>query len=367
MNPAMLRILVGLALVWAAAVSTANALPGSTPPVVCPTCTPVFYGGLNGSACYRIPSIIRTHTGALLAFAENRKDNCGDNGKQHDLVMRRSLDGGRSWGAMQVIMAGKVPCPGCPAAISNPNPVEVKLPNGTMAILFHYDTMNNPNPSHHGLDMQVWSLDDGMTWGTNPTVLSYPPQTNTGALIGPSVGIQAANGRIYFSAVFGDYHFLYWSTDYGKTWAASEKLMHLGECSIAFYVSPDDGRILMNCRVSAGLRHQVIFSAEGVPLSNATTVPGLIDPGCQGSLVNNGQGSLLFSNCNTTTSRSHMTVKSSPAGDGKQWSNGVNVWEGPSGYSQLVPLGTSRDTVGLLFECGLHSTYETISFAIVKL
>ena len=31
----------------------------------------------------------------------------------------------------------------------------------------------------------------------------YPPQNNTGALIGPSVGIQAASGTIYFSAVFG--------------------------------------------------------------------------------------------------------------------------------------------------------------------
>ena len=25
--------------------------------------------------------------------------------------------------------------------------------------------MNNPSPDHHGLDMQIWSFDDGESWG----------------------------------------------------------------------------------------------------------------------------------------------------------------------------------------------------------
>ena len=51
---------------------------------------------------------------------------------------------------------------------------------------------------------------DGLTWGAK-TVLSYPPQQNLGALIGPSVGLQAADGTLYFSAsqVGGPGHFLY--------------------------------------------------------------------------------------------------------------------------------------------------------------
>ena len=44
---------------------------------------------------------------------------------------------------------------------------------GTKAILLHYDTMNNPNPAHHGLDMQLWSFDDGRTWDHSGTVLAY--------------------------------------------------------------------------------------------------------------------------------------------------------------------------------------------------
>jgi hypothetical protein len=100
----------------------------------CDGCVPVFYGGLgNGSKCFRIPTIIQTHTGALLAFAENRVSDCGDNGKHHALVMRRSEDLGKTWGAMATVMEGTVPCPGCPAAISNPNPVEVEMKNVSLS------------------------------------------------------------------------------------------------------------------------------------------------------------------------------------------------------------------------------------------
>ena len=48
--------------------------------------------------------------------------------------------------------------------------------------------------------MQAWSHDDGLSW-TNGTVLSYPPQENMGAMVGPSVGLQSPRtGRLYFSA-----------------------------------------------------------------------------------------------------------------------------------------------------------------------
>jgi hypothetical protein len=39
---------------------------------------------------------------ALLAYAEGRKNGCGDYDGQHDLVLKRSLDNGATWG-MQVV------------------------------------------------------------------------------------------------------------------------------------------------------------------------------------------------------------------------------------------------------------------------
>lgn len=330
----------------------------------CSGCTAVFYSGLNRSACYRIPSIIKTSTGSLLAFAENRMTDCGDNGKHHALVMRRSTDDGASWGPMSTVVEGTVPCVGCPAAISNPNPVEVTMPDGSKSILMHYDTMNNPHGQDHGLDMQIWSHDDGATWGPG-SVIAYPPFNNTGGLIGPSVGIQAADGTIFFSTRSGGVGWLYWSKDYGESWTSSKgSAAAHSECSICFKTNKTGDRIMMNCRTGVGHRAQLEWTTAGKQVGDATYPAELIDPGCQGSLINQ-YGVLHTSNANTTSGRTHVTVKTS-TDQGGSWDTGVLAWSGPSGYSQLVSLGDPK-TVGLLFEAGAKSTYETISFKIMQL
>ena len=53
-------------------------------------------------ACYRIPAIINTSNGTLLAFAEGRKLDCGDFGKV-DILLRRSNDGGKNWSPQKII------------------------------------------------------------------------------------------------------------------------------------------------------------------------------------------------------------------------------------------------------------------------
>lgn len=258
-----------------------------------------------------------------------RISDCGDNGKLHDLVLRRSTDNGQTWGPMLLVRKGTVPCSGCPAAVSNPNPVEVTFPDGSKKVLLHFDTMNNPSLARHGLDMQMWSSDDGLSW-SNASVLAYPPQPNLGGLIGPSVGIQGANGAIYFSQISPNRNkTLYWSNDFGVTWSSSRPLSGLGECSIAFLNTSGIGDILMNCRVGGEKRAQIRWTPEGVP-GSITYPAGLIDPNCQGALINHG-GRMLFSNANTTNSRSHMTVKSS-RDEGMSWDEGVLVWAGKTPF-----------------------------------
>lgn len=331
----------------------------------CAGCTAVYYSGLNNSKCFRIPTIIRTHLGTLLAFAENRVSNCGDDGANHDLVVRRSHDLGNSWGPLITVKHGVAPCVGCPAAISNPNPVEVKHPDGTYKVLLHYDTMNNPSPSKHGLDMQIWSNDDGETW-ENATELSFPPIVNDGGMIGPSVGLQGASGTIYFSArqvggISPGGNFMYWSKDLGRTWIPSQQISSISsETSIAWLHNSSDERIIMSIR-TGNHRSQVIFDRDGIP-GNVTQPAGLIDPNCQGSLIN-VDGTLYLSNANTTSGRTHMAVKSS-VDQGTTWSSGVSVWTGPSAYSQLVGLDKGSK-LGLLFEAGDKSAYETISWVVV--
>ena len=160
--------------------------------------------------------------------------------------------------------------------------------------------------------------------------------------------------------VFGNSHWLYWSHDYGKTYTASTPVSGMGECSIAFLVDKVDGRIIMSCRTTRQERAQIIWSKEGVP--GEITYPGIIDPRCQGSIVNDGTGTLYLSNANSTTSRSNMVVRKS-TDQGLSWDQGVLVFSGPAAYSQLVPFPPEAKKLGLLFE----TTNSDIVFTTIKL
>src|SRR5687768_9592958 len=63
---------------------------------------PVFVSGRDGYHTFRIPALIPTAAGTLLAFCEGRKAGRGDSG-DIDTVMRRSGNGGKSWGPLQLV------------------------------------------------------------------------------------------------------------------------------------------------------------------------------------------------------------------------------------------------------------------------
>ena len=49
--------------------------------------TPVFCPGDNGYCCYRVPNLLVTDAGTMLAFVEARKYSCDDHGT-NDVVYR---------------------------------------------------------------------------------------------------------------------------------------------------------------------------------------------------------------------------------------------------------------------------------------
>ncbi len=61
-----------------------------------------FVGGTGGYHTYRLPVLVVTPKGTILAFADGRRRHAGDLGKI-DPVLRRSTTGGRSWLPMQVL------------------------------------------------------------------------------------------------------------------------------------------------------------------------------------------------------------------------------------------------------------------------
>ena len=60
------------------------------------TKTDVFVSGTGVYHTYRIPAVIMTPKGTLLAFCEGRKSSRSDHGDL-DLVLRRSTDDGQTW------------------------------------------------------------------------------------------------------------------------------------------------------------------------------------------------------------------------------------------------------------------------------
>merc|ERR1711871_1372238 len=136
-----------------------------------------------------------------------------------------------------------------------------------------------------------------------------------------------------------------WSDDAAKTYTATAvPYSGLNECSIAFGAgSTGDSELFMFCRT--GQHHRALLRwnlrNRTRPVPGPVMFPdGLIDPGCQGSILRSGSA-LYVSNANSTTARSNMTVKRSHD-NGVSWDQGRLVWSGPSGYSQLVELSEGK-------------------------
>uniref|UniRef100_A0A7S4SAV6 Sialidase domain-containing protein n=1 Tax=Alexandrium monilatum TaxID=311494 RepID=A0A7S4SAV6_9DINO len=329
----------------------------------------VFSPQMEGSACYRIPALVHLPSGGrgtLLAFAEQRVHNCSDDGV-NSIVVRRSLDGGESWEPRIITVAD-----GGGQAFSNSNPVAVTFPNGTRAVLLHYDTLANPTEAHRGRNMQRWSFDDGLTWTEPVDITKFMPKGFAGCMPGPASGVfNAKAGRIYFSCYgFGPKGFLYWSSDWGESWQHSDVHSPLVEPSIALLTN---GSVAMNCRSGRTFRTQMTWSENGTLLSQISRPAGLIDPNCQGSLVSLRQTAdrgalddhLFLSNNNTTSGRSHITIKRS-VDAGASWDSGHLVWAGPSGYSSLAAWehedGSGRHWMGLFFELGTTAYVQSLGF-----
>ena len=61
-----------------------------------------FVAGEGGYRSYRIPALLVTSKGIVLAFCEGRKNGSSDTG-DIDVLVKRSTDGGETWSPTQVV------------------------------------------------------------------------------------------------------------------------------------------------------------------------------------------------------------------------------------------------------------------------
>jgi sialidase-1 len=337
-----------------------------------PRYTEVFVAGESGYNTFRIPSIIATPRGTLLAFAEGRRDGTGDAG-DIDLVLKRSADAGQTWSPLQVVGDNG------PNTFGNPCPV-VDRTTGTIWLLTTQNRGSDrerdiiAGTSQAGRSVAVLrSTDDGVTWSAPEDISASVKQADwTWYATGPGVGIQTRAGRLVIPgnhAVRGtgvhQSHVVF-SDDGGRSWQMGGSAdPGTNESQV---VELTDGRLMLNMRnhpPKAENFRMVGTSADGGrSWSQAKPDRALIEPPAQASLIRSttvetdGRSRLLFSNP-ASARRERMTVRMSED-EGAAWPVSRVVHEGPAAYSSLVVLPDR--SIGLLFERGDRSAYEKITF-----
>ncbi len=342
----------------------------------------VFIAGMNGIARYRIPGIVVTPKGTVLAYSEARRNDSFDWG-EIEIHLRRSVDGGKSWEASQQIAHHGKRFEGNPRKTGNGdaeqtvnNPVAiVDSETGTVEFLYCIN---------YARCFSMRSADDGLTWSQPEDITAtFEPFRNRYdwkvIATGPGHGIQMMNGRLVVPiwlayGNIGDHKpsatATIYSDDHGKSWQAGEIAVpnegDFGDPNETMMAMLSDGRAMLVTRsVSKANRKLITISSDGASnWSKPTFHDQLWEPVCMASLVTHPSkpGTLLFSNPHTLRhgtdgkeipsgrgKRENLSIKLS-TDDGRTWPVSKTLDFGPSAYSDLavVPDGT----VLCLYEAG---------------
>lgn len=318
-----------------------------------------FSSGESGYFCIKIPVLLRTTNGTLLAFAEARRDSCSDFAWT-DIVLKRSSDGGITWSPLQLVRSESGP--GITTVIGNAAPVQLRAgPNAT-----HPGRILLPHNQNESSTWLTWSDDDGLTWAKPRRIPEADIEGWAWTTTGPPGALQLSTGRIVVPSYHGytranlinnlvHGHVLL-SDDEGETWRLPKQHDHYdkgqGLFNEAQAVELKNGSVLMNARSLASFtppnRLQAVSHDGGETFQGVRHVPELPQPfnGCEGSIVSAPDGTLYFSGPDSKLARVRMTIWSSED-SGASWQRLALLDEGMSGYSSLQWLG---DRLGLLYE-----------------
>ena len=335
-----------------------------------PTFTQVFASDQNGFPAVRIPSIIVTKSGALLAFAEGRK-NLGDQA-ENKIILRRSSDSGKTWLETRVIADdGKRP-------LNNPCAV-VDKKTGRILLMFQSypeklkEASGQIKTGYEGDDIVksylMHSDDEGQTWSQKQEITRQVkrPLNVTTIASGPGIGIQLHKGphagRLIMPFNEGPYGkwnaYAAFSDDGGASWQIGDNVPDgrgiVNECQV---VELSDGSVMMNARQMGGkaVRKISISQDGGQTWSPIQDAPDLTDPRCMGSILRLRDGKLIYSGPRSTQ-RENGTIYLS-LDEGQSWPIRKTLTPGFFAYSNLVEL--SDGTLGCLFEA---DDYQKIVFA----
>jgi sialidase-1 len=364
----------------------AAVLAGAAPPPPVRAADPLlekidlFKAGTEGYTLYRIPGIVVTAKGTVLAYCEARKG--GGDWSNIDILMRRSSDGGKTWDDPKKVVHVDGPLSKNPVSlplkgvkpddVTYNNAVAIADRDGTVHFLFCLEYMRC---------FYRRSDDDGRTWSApveiTATLDKFRPEYNWKVLAtGPGHGIQLTSGRLVVpvwlsTATGGNAHrpsvtATIYSDDRGRTW-------HRGDIAVpdtSEWVYPNetvavqlaDGRVLLNVRSESKAHRRIVTTSRdgATGWSRPKFHDQLLEPICMASTVRyseaatGGKNRVLFANPHNLEradgksgpgvfrDRQNLTIKLS-YDECATWPVSKALEPGVSGYSDLavLPDGTA--------------------------
>ena len=367
----MKRVIVFCCVFWVCACGLAE-----------PTFTAVFTGGEAGYHTYRIPSLLCTESGTVLAIAEGRRTPADH--AENDLVLKRSTNHGETWSEADVIAEVGRDC------LNNPTLVQVAKTGRILLMYQHYPRGKDEKRVVPGLTNEnnnicrnflMYSDDEGTTWSVprDITATTKRPTGATSIASGPGNGIQLRRGehkgRILIPFNQGPLNkkhiYAVYSDNNGDSWALGDvapRGKDKGSVGEVQMVELIDGSVMLNARSRDGskLRKMAVSTDGGESWSAYEDVPGLIEPQCNASFVRvgdplDGEISRIFYIGPASQEKRVNGAVWMSTDEGKTWPHQKSLMEGHFAYSSSARLGD--DTVGCLFETGDKRYHERIVLA----
>lgn len=321
----------------------------------------VFQVDTDGHKSYRIPALVQAKDGTLLAFAEGRVHHSGDHG-DINLVLRRSIDGGKTWGELIIVRDDGTNICG--------NPAPVVLPDsGKILLISCGSTGSESDNMNKGVPREIYvqeSNDTGKTWSEAVNITTQVRRTDwgwfatgpcnaivikqgkyKGRIIVPCNYSVKKNGKVIYEGS------CFYSDDQGKTWTIGQSATtdyRANESSIA---EASSGLLIQCFRAQNGVGQRLLRYSQdgGKTWTKEKPAKAIANVVCQGSLIRDESISqrLYLSAPGTEGKRENITIYAS-ANSGKTWPAAYTIRTGSHGYSNLVDMDSK--TLGILYESG---------------